>query len=157
MRLHPAESRIRKLSVDTPARLILFDMLAGPSGSLIHQPLSSRRQALRAFVKSTHRTDLDLSPCTQDLATATKWLGQSGQGSTDGVVAKRLDDDYRPGERAMVKVKRLRTADCVVGGFRYLAQSREVGSLLCSVFTMRTANSIMWGLPRASLRKVAQS
>ena len=134
MRLHPAESRIKRLSIETPARLILFDMLAGPNGSLTHQSLSSRRQALQAFVKSADRTDLDLSPCTQDLATATKWLGQSGQGSTDGVVAKRICDDYRPGERAMVKVKRLRSADCVVGGFRYLAQSREVGSLLLGLY-----------------------
>lgn len=134
MRLHPAESRIRKLSVETPARLILFDMLASSGSSLIHQPLSARRRALQAFVKSVDRTDLELSPCTQNLATATMWLAEAGRESTDGVVAKRLDDEYRPGERAMVKVKRLRTADCVVGGFRYLAKSREVGSLLLGLY-----------------------
>jgi ATP-dependent DNA ligase len=134
MRLHPAESRIRKLSVDTPARLILFDMLANADGRLMSQPLSARRKALEAFVRSTRPSGLELSRCTQDVATATKWLGASGQGSTDGVVAKLLDDVYRPGERAMVKVKRLRTADCVVGGYRYLAKSREVGSLLLGLY-----------------------
>lgn len=130
MRLHPAESRILKLSVETPAKLILFDMLASPDASLIRLPLSKRRETLELFVKSAGHVDIELSRCTKNLATATKWLGQSGRGSTDGVVAKRLDDEYRPGERAMVKVKRLRTADCVIGGYRYLANAREVGSLL---------------------------
>ncbi|MER8647927.1 MULTISPECIES: ATP-dependent DNA ligase [unclassified Mesorhizobium] len=134
MRLHPAESRIRKLSVATPAKLILFDMLATSEGALMQQPLSVRRAALELFVKSARRKDLELSRATLDLAAAGRWLGQSGQGSTDGVVAKLLDDEYRPGERAMVKVKRLRTADCVVGGFRYLANSREVGSLLLGLY-----------------------
>ena len=134
MRLHPAASRIRKLSIETPAKLILFDMLASGDASLMHQPLSARRKTLEAFAKSAGCTDLELSRCTQDLATATKWLGNSGHGSTDGVVAKPLDDVYRPGERVMVKVKRLRTADCVVGGFRYLSKSREVGSLLLGLY-----------------------
>jgi ATP-dependent DNA ligase len=134
MRLHPAESRIRKLSVETPAKLILFDMLANAGAGLLDQPLSARRAALEAFVKSAEHKSLELSRCTQNLATAAKWLGASGHGSTDGVVAKLLNDEYRPGERAMVKVKRLRTADCVVGGFRYLAQSREVGSLLLGLY-----------------------
>jgi ATP-dependent DNA ligase len=134
MRLHPAESRIRKLSVATPAKLILFDMLATSEGALMQQPLSARRVALELFVKSAGRKDIELSRATLDLAAASKWLGQSGQGSTEGVVAKLLDDEYRPGERAMIKVKRLRTADCVVGGFRYLAKSREVGSLLLGLY-----------------------
>jgi ATP-dependent DNA ligase len=134
MRLHPAESRIRRLSAETPAKLILFDMLAGPGGSVMDQPLSARRKALEAFIPSTGSTGLELSRSTQDVMTAVKWLSQSGQGSTDGVVAKRLDEGYRPGERAMVKVKRLRTADCVVGGFRYLASSPEVGSLLLGLY-----------------------
>lgn len=134
MRLHPAESRIRKLSVETPAKLILFDMLASGDASLLHQPLSARRQALDSFVKSAGHAHLELSRCTRNLTTATEWLGESGHGSTDGVVAKRVDDEYRPGERAMVKVKRLRTADCVVGGFRYLANAREIGSLLLGLY-----------------------
>ncbi|RNJ41390.1 ATP-dependent DNA ligase [Mesorhizobium erdmanii] len=134
MRLHPAESRIRRLSLETPAKLVLFDMLAGPNASLMGDPLSVRRKMLEAFVKSAGHINIELSPCTQDLATAEKWLGDSGRGSTDGVVAKRVHEEYRPGERAMVKVKRLRTADCVVGGFRYLEKSREVGSLLLGLY-----------------------
>jgi len=134
MRLHPAESRIRKLSVETPAKLILFDMLASPDASLMRHPLSARREALDAFVKSAGHPDLELSPCTRDLTTAAEWLGEFGYGSADGVVAKLVDVEYRPGERAMVKVKRLRTADCVVGGFRYLANAREVGSLLLGLY-----------------------
>jgi ATP-dependent DNA ligase len=134
MRLHPAESRIRKLSVATPAKLILFDMLATANGSLLHEPLSIRRAALELFVKSAGREDIELSPATLDMGAALKWLSESGQGATDGVVAKLVGDEYRPGERAMVKVKHLRTADCVVGGFRYLEKSQEVGSLLLGLY-----------------------
>ncbi|MGX5843542.1 ATP-dependent DNA ligase [Mesorhizobium sp. ArgA1] len=134
MRLHPAESRIRKLSAATPARLILFDILAGADGPLISQPLSARRGELELFVAKAGNKDIVLSRATRRLASAAKWLGQSGHGPTDGVVAKRIDDQYRPGERAMIKVKRLRTADCVVGGFRYLANSRDVGSLLLGLY-----------------------
>jgi ATP-dependent DNA ligase len=134
MRLHPAESRIRKLSVETPAKLVLFDMLASSGVSLMNEPLSGRRHALELFVKSAGHVNIELSRCTRHLATGTEWLGESGQGSTDGVIAKRLDEEYRPGERAMIKVKRLRTADCVVGGFRYLEKSRQVGSLLLGLY-----------------------
>ncbi|WP_246691172.1 MULTISPECIES: ATP-dependent DNA ligase [unclassified Mesorhizobium] len=134
MRLHPAESRIRKLSAATPARLILFDMLASVDGPLVSKPLSARRAELKLFVEAARRKDIELSRATRRLTDAAKWLDQSGHGSTDGVVAKRLDDPYRPGERAMIKVKRLRTADCVVGGFRYLADSRDVGSLLLGLY-----------------------
>lgn len=135
MRLHPADSRIRKLSVETPAALILFDMLVDTSGALLaDKPLTERRAALEAFVVKADRGELRLSQCTTVPAAAARWLGQSGRGATDGVVAKRLHEPYRPGERAMVKVKRLRTADCVVGGFRYLADSPQVGSLLLGLF-----------------------
>jgi ATP-dependent DNA ligase len=88
---------------------------------------------LERFVPKA-RDDLVLSPRTRELKQAEKWLSQAGEGSTDGVVAKRLDEMYRPGERAMVKVKRVRTADCVVGGFRYGTGSREVGSLLLGLY-----------------------
>jgi ATP-dependent DNA ligase len=136
MRLHPAESRIRKLSVGTPARLILFDMLVAPGGvSLLAEPLVERREALETFMKKAAiAKKLVLSPYTRDRKKAAKWLGASGHGETDGVVAKRLDGPYTPGERTMIKVKRLRTADCVVGGFRYESRSREVGSLLLGLY-----------------------
>ena len=135
MRLHPAASRIRKLSAETPAKLILFDMLADAAGAnLIERPLLERRQALELFVEKAGRPDLILSEFTTDPSVAVEWLAESGHGPTDGVVAKLLHDPYRPGERTMLKVKRLRTADCVVGGFRYLTGSRQVGSLLLGLY-----------------------
>jgi ATP-dependent DNA ligase len=134
-RLHPAESRIRKLSLETPATLILFDMLAAVGGKvIIEEPLVTRRQAIEAFVASAKRSQLRLSESTHNAAAAERWLKSAGHGSTDGIVAKPLAEPYRPGERAMIKVKRLRTADCVVGGFRYLAGSNEVGSLLLGLY-----------------------
>lgn len=136
MRLHPAESRIRKLAAETPAQFILFDMLLAPDGSvLLDAPLSERRRALESFVKKARRKGVSLSPGARDVAQAQAWLAESG-GRTDGVVAKRWDAPYTPGERAMVKVKRLRTADCVVGGFRYESKSRDVGSLLLGLYNV---------------------
>lgn len=135
MRLHPAESRIHKLSVETPARLILFDMLAAPGGKvMLDDPLLERRRAVESFVAGAGQPTLRLSPSTRSLATASDWLKGAGHGSTDGVVAKALAEPYRSGERAMIKVKRLRTADCVVGGFRYLNGKRQVGSLLLGLY-----------------------
>jgi ATP-dependent DNA ligase len=139
MRLHPAESRIRKLAQETPARLILFDMLAAPDGSvIIDLPLKQRRQRLETFMASAERPKrLIISPAVRDLAAAEAWLRAAGDGATDGVVAKRLAGAYEPGERAMVKVKPHRTADCVVGGFRYESASRMVGSLLLGLYNDR--------------------
>jgi ATP-dependent DNA ligase len=136
MRLHPAESRIRKLSVETPARLILFDILSTPDRQDVSAlPLNARRAALEALAQSWSAPDsLTLSPFTRDRDEAERWLAESGHGATDGVVAKRLDGAYEPGKRAMIKVKPLRTADCVVGGFRYESDSRLVGSLLLGLY-----------------------
>lgn len=135
MRLHPAESRIRKLAAETPAVLILFDLLTTPGGeSLLETPLVERRAALEAFYRSLGPHEgLRLSPFTRDLEEARRWLETSG-GALDGVIAKRLDGVYQPGERAMLKVKKQRTADCVVGGFRYERNSRLVGSLLLGLY-----------------------
>jgi ATP-dependent DNA ligase len=135
-RLHPAPSRIRRLSQETPARLILFDMLVGPDGSPVEAlPLTERRSALEAFgEKAAVAGKLIVTPCTRDLAQATQWLNDFDRDGRDGVVAKRLDEKYLSGERAMIKVKRLRTADCVVGGFRYLSGSDQVGSLLLGLY-----------------------
>jgi ATP-dependent DNA ligase len=134
MRLHPAESRIRRLSVETPATLMLFDLLAGPSGLDVSAlPLAKRRAALEAFVATAGEPSLRLSPHTEEFARAQAWLADGGP-SVDGVMAKRLDTPYAPGERAMVKVKRIRTADCVVGGFRYGEGTRLVGSLLLGLY-----------------------
>lgn len=135
LRLHPAESRIRRLAAETPARLILFDMLMTPRAEpLLERPLVERRAALEAFHDMAGADgDLRLSPYTRDAAKARRWLEHAG-GALDGVVAKRLDGRYEPGERAMLKVKQRRTADCVVGGFRYEQNSHEVGSLLLGLY-----------------------
>jgi len=136
MRLHPAESRILKLSAATPARLVVFDVLAAPDGPVvIDRPLKERRHLLEAFMATAEIPKrFVLSPDTSDLAKAEAWLREAGHGATDGVVAKKLADAYQPGDRAMVKVKQLRTADCVVGGFRYESNSRDVGSLLLGLY-----------------------
>jgi ATP-dependent DNA ligase len=135
-RLHPAASRIRRLSQETPARLIVFDMLVGPDGSPLGAlPLTERRTALEAFgAKAAIAGRLIVTPCTRDLAQATQWLDDFDRDGRDGVVAKKLDGKYLSGERAMIKVKRLRTADCVVGGFRYQTGGLEVGSLLLGLY-----------------------
>ncbi len=135
MRLHPAESRVRKLAAETPAILILFDCLAAVDGaSLLQAPLEQRRAALEAvFVRAESSAILRLTPITRKVSEARRWLDRAG-GAMDGVVAKRLGRPYRPGERDMVKVKLMRTADCVVGGFRYQTASDLVGSLLLGLF-----------------------
>jgi ATP-dependent DNA ligase len=133
LRLHPAESRIQRLSKETPAQLMLFDLLELGGKSYSDRPLSERRELLERFHQAQAVEGMHLSPATRDRDTALGWLDRSG-GALDGVIAKRLDLPYRPGERAMVKVKQQRTADCVVGGFRYAEKKKEVGSLLLGLF-----------------------
>ena len=137
-RLHPAESRVRKLAGETPASLILFDQLLTPEGqALPPEPLSVRRTELERFWAGLGEpAGLALTPYTRDRDEAQGWLDQTG-GAVDGVIAKRLDGPYVPGERAMLKVKRLRTVDCVVGGFRYAEGKPEVGSLLLGLYNDR--------------------
>lgn len=131
-RLHPAESRIRKLAGETPATLVLFDMLADVDGRDLRQEAHEGRHArLEAFVERFGGPRLTLSPGTADPALARSWLDD---GKLEGVVAKRSDGPYLEGERAMVKVKRLRSADCVVGGFRYASSGGRVGSLLLGLY-----------------------
>ena len=136
-RIHPAERRIRKLAQERPAVLIVFDMLVDPSGrSLVDCPLHERRRALEAFAREKLAAvkDVQVSPETTDIKVARGWLRMAG-GSLDGIVAKRVDFEYRSGERTgMQKVKRQRTADCVVGGFRYAAKARVIGSLLLGLY-----------------------
>jgi ATP-dependent DNA ligase len=135
MRLHPAESRVRKLARETPAVYILFDMLAAPGGTdLTAKPLAERRAALEDFFAAAEGAGgFRLSPYTRDRKEAQRWLQRTGA-ALDGVVAKRVDGAYESGERAMLKIKLLRSADCVVGGFRYLAKERLVGSLLLGLY-----------------------
>jgi ATP-dependent DNA ligase len=132
-RIHPASSRVRDLAALYPARFWLFDLLVAPNGkSIVDRPLRDRRAALERFAEDhlSRAGSLRLSPATHELAQAQAWLAESGA-AFDGVVAKLLDRRYESGNRdGMVKVKRQRAADCVVGGFRSTAAGDGVGSLL---------------------------
>lgn len=134
MRLHPAESRVRKLAAETPAMFMLFDCLALGDRDLATLPFAERRAVLETFHAEVGNDRLLLSPLTRDASEAEGWLARGGN-ALDGVVAKRLDLPYRPGERAMAKVKQHRSADCVVGGFRYAGTSKKaIGSLLLGLY-----------------------
>jgi ATP-dependent DNA ligase len=132
-RLHPAESRVRKLAKETPAELMVFDLIELDGASLARRPLLKRRERLEQFLRKNVTAGVQLSPMTCDRDIALGWLKRSG-GALDGVIAKRSDLEYRAGERAMIKVKQQRTADCVVGGFRYSGKKHEVGSLLLGLY-----------------------
>jgi ATP-dependent DNA ligase len=137
MRIHPAASRIQKLSKETPATYLLFDLLVDEDGeSLVEQPLSERRAKLEQLVKNFGKQEsIRLSPATRDYDHAQRWMTELAASGFDGVVAKELDCSYASGERsAMRKIKRIRTADCVVGGFRYASKGGEVGSLLLGLY-----------------------
>lgn len=135
LRLHPAESRVRKLAAETPASLMLFDCLLDRRGkSLLGSPFTRRRAELEWLCEQWGEpVAASLSPGTVEREAACAWLSEVGV-ALDGVIAKRLDGHYAPGERAMLKIKRMRTADCVVGGFRYEQGKREVGSLLLGLY-----------------------
>ena len=136
-RIHPAASRVAKLSKETPALLIVFDLLADADGkSLIDVPLQKRRPRLEGFAKRYlgGQDRLRLSPATVRLADAKKWLKSVGA-TLDGIIAKRRDIEYRSDDRSgMRKIKNYRSADCVVGGFRYLEAKKLVGSLLLGLY-----------------------
>ncbi|HSC23402.1 MAG TPA: ATP-dependent DNA ligase [Casimicrobiaceae bacterium] len=137
LRIHPAESRVRKLAREHPALYVVFDLLVDARGrSLVDEPLSARRQSLERFAARAFADapTFRLSPATRSRREADRWLSAIGEG-LDGIVAKRADFAYRTGERTgMQKYKRMRTADCVVGGFRYGAKSDVVGSLLLGLY-----------------------
>jgi len=137
MRIHPAQSRIQKLSVETPASLLTFDLLLDQRGkSLLAEPLSTRRAKLESFFRDVPKSSsIQLSPATTKLSEAQHWMKHLAGVGFDGVVAKLLDAPYASGERtAMVKIKNLRTADCVVGGFRYASKGGGIGSLLLGLY-----------------------
>jgi ATP-dependent DNA ligase len=137
LRIHPAESRVRKLAEESPAHYFVFDLLARRSESLVDRPLEKRRAALEDFFSRAvpEGSRVQLSPATTDRKLAARWFKDLGAAGLDGVMAKRLADPYHSGERdGMVKVKHFKTADCVVGGFRYASGSRDVGSLLLGLY-----------------------
>jgi len=137
LRLHPAASRVAKLATAHPAIFIAFDLLADDRQSLLKQSLHERRKLLEKFARKNFKsiTAIRLSPATTDLQQAKKWFEKVG-GDLDGVIAKKLDAPYTSGERtAMVKIKQIRSADCVVGGFRYASDAKILGSLLLGLYS----------------------
>jgi ATP-dependent DNA ligase len=135
-RIHPAASRVKKLAAETPSLLIVFDLLADGQEDLTAEPLSARRKRLEAFTKKNlaRHKSVRLSPATAEMADAKQWLKQVGA-TLDGIVAKRRDLPYQSGNRfGMQKIKNSRSADCVVGGFRYGTNSKMVGSLLLGLY-----------------------
>jgi len=125
-RLHPAESRVRRLAEETPARLVAFDLLAKGDQSLLELPFDKRRAKLEAVVAEP----LSLTPCTRDREEAEPWLRDA-----EGVIAKQLEAPYKPGERTgMIKVKRVRTIDCVIVGWRPGKEPGTLGSLILGLY-----------------------
>jgi ATP-dependent DNA ligase len=136
LRLHPAASRVQKLAAAHPAVYVAFDLLAADGKSYLTFNLRERRRLLEKFAHSNLRSAnrMRLSPATTDYAVATDWFRKTGR-DLDGIIAKRLDAPYASGERtAAVKVKQIRTADCVIGGFRYATGAGVIGSLLLGLY-----------------------
>jgi ATP-dependent DNA ligase len=147
LRLHPAASRVRKLAAEIPATLILFDLLRTPDGTLLDEPLAERRRALDALAERLglvrapdelrsfpEGPGLLVAPWSRDDALADRWFADDAGIGQDGVVAKREDQPYLPGERGWVKIKHRRTVDCVVGGYRLSKAGDGVGSLLLGLY-----------------------
>jgi ATP-dependent DNA ligase len=137
LRVHPAASRVRKLAAEHPAMLIVFDILANERGkSLVNRPLVERRELLEKFAARyfSGQDVIRLSPAAEKLSQARRWFRTVG-GDLDGIIAKRSDLPYQSGNRdGMQKIKHRRTADCVVGGFRYAEGKPYVGSLLLGLY-----------------------
>ena len=136
LRLHPAASRVAKLAKAHPAIFIAFDLLAQDRGTLLKKKLGDRRKLLGKFARTNFVSSaaMKLSPATTDLKQAKRWFDKTG-GDLDGVIAKRIDMPYAPGERtAVMKIKQIRTTDCVVGGFRYASGAKVLGSLLLGLY-----------------------
>ncbi len=128
-RIHPAESRVRRLAAQTPAAFVAFDILAGDDQSLLNTTLADRLQLLEGALR-TAQPPIYLCPTTQDPEVARDWFVRFEGAGLDGVIAKRLSDIYTPDKRTLVKVKHGRTADCAVAGYRIHKDGKGVGSLL---------------------------
>lgn len=135
LRIHPAESRVRKLAGETPSAFVAFDLLAEGGEDLRRTPFGERRERLVRYAGALG-PPVFVTPATDDRAVALDWFDRFEGAGLDGVICKRAEGVYQPGVRAMVKVKHLRTADCVVGGFRWNRgeTGRSVGSLLLGLY-----------------------
>jgi ATP-dependent DNA ligase len=142
MRIHPAESRVKMLAAETPASFVAFDLLAVGERSLMESPLEARREELASLlsgrdgtgVPGPGSTQILLTPQTDSFEEADAWFERFEALGLDGVVAKKLDIRYRPGQRVMVKVKKVKTADCVVGAYRPSRADDGIGSLLLGLY-----------------------
>jgi ATP-dependent DNA ligase len=132
-RIHPAASRVKRLAEETPAAMVVFDLLALGDRSLLDEPLTERRRLLAAALRSP-QPPLYLTPSSADVTVAEDWFHRFEGGGLDGVIAKRLDGTYTPNQRTMVKVKHERTAECAVAGYRIHKDGLGVGSLLLGLF-----------------------
>jgi ATP-dependent DNA ligase len=137
LRIHPAASQVNRLAKEHPGLFVAFDLLVNEAGnSLVDQTLEKRRRQLESFAKRFFRKkdSVLLSPATRDVKLARRWFQKVGA-ELDGIIAKRVDLPYQSGERTgMQKIKKLRSADCVVGGFRYARARKVVGSLLLGLY-----------------------
>jgi ATP-dependent DNA ligase len=135
LRIHPAASRVKLLAAQAPASFVAWDLLALGDEDLREVPLHKRRERLEQVIGNA-TPPVHLSPATRDRALAEDWFHRFEGAGLDGVMAKRLDSTYRPGQRTMIKVKHSRTADCVVAGFRWHKNGAGtmVGSLLLGLY-----------------------
>jgi ATP-dependent DNA ligase len=135
LRLHPAASRVARLAKETPASFVAFDVLAADGKDMRDSPQSERREHLERLLIGT-APPIHLTPMTRNLKQASEWLSRFEGAGLDGVIAKPVDGPYKPGKRAMIKVKHARTADCVVAGFRWHKKGKDelVGSLLLGLY-----------------------
>jgi ATP-dependent DNA ligase len=159
LRLHPAASRVAKLAHETPASFVAFDLLAAGGRDGRHEPQTQRRRLLEGLLAGA-RPPLYLTPVTRDRATAVEWLRQFEGAGLDGVIAKLDRAAYQPGRRAMLKIKHVRTADCVVGGFRWHKSGRDaIGSLLLGLYDVQGVLhhvGVTSAFPMAARRALAQ-
>ncbi len=134
-RIHPAESRVRRLAAETPASFVAFDLLALDDRDLMDEPLALRHSLLaEQLAKPPLDSSVYLCPSTTDPAVAQRWFIEFEGAGLDGVIAKRLADPYTPDKRTLVKVKHRRTADCVIAGYRVHKDGKGVGSLLLGLY-----------------------
>ncbi|MGZ4129717.1 MAG: ATP-dependent DNA ligase [Actinomycetota bacterium] len=156
-RIHPAASRVKLLSETTPAHFIAFDLLALDDRDLMREPFAERRALLETALAEAG-SSIHITPATRDHGLAERWFEEFEGAGLDGVVAKPLDVTYQPDKRVMFKIKHVRTADCVVAGYRvHKTDQRAIGSLLLGLYDTKgdLANvGVVGAFPMAQRRKL---